>query len=194
MFNVQAFLAYIFITAYTPGPNNIMSMSHSGKYGLRRAILFNLGILAGFSVMMCLCTLFSATLLMVLPALKPVMLVIGAGYIVRMAWKTLRSGSLVDPGTDNGAPAFGSGMALQFVNPKTILYGITSMSSYILPHFASIPVVLAFALLLAFIGFTGSLCWAFFGAAFRNLFNRYASAVNAVMAVMLLYCAASLFL
>ena len=70
-----------------------------------------------------------------------------------------------------------------------------SMEAYILPYYHSQPLVLlAFALLLAFIGFLFTLCWSAFGSLFRWLFSRHARVVNTIMALLLVYCALSLFL
>ncbi len=44
MFPWYSFLTYAVITAATPGPNNVMSMSNAGRLGFRRALPFNLGI------------------------------------------------------------------------------------------------------------------------------------------------------
>ena len=41
MFNWFAFLTYAVITAATPGPNNIMSMSNGGRLGFKGALPFN---------------------------------------------------------------------------------------------------------------------------------------------------------
>lgn len=69
------------------------------------------------------------------------------------------------------------------------------MEAYILPHFQGQPLILGgFALLLALIGFVFTLVWSAFGAAFQRLFSRHARAVNTVMALLLVYCAVSLFL
>lgn len=62
MFHLYDFLIYCFITAYTPGANNLLSMSNAIRYGFRRSIRFNLGILAGFSIVMTVCTVFSTAL------------------------------------------------------------------------------------------------------------------------------------
>ena len=70
MFHLYDFLIYCFITAYTPGANNLLSMSNAIRLGFRRSIRFNLGILAGFSVVMAVCTAFSATLYSYLPRVK----------------------------------------------------------------------------------------------------------------------------
>ena len=58
MFHWASFLTYAVVTAVTPGPNNLMSMSNGGRRGFRGALPFNLGIWLGFSVVMLLCTLF----------------------------------------------------------------------------------------------------------------------------------------
>lgn len=52
MFLFYDFLIYCFITAYTPGANNLLSMSNAARLGFRRSFRFNLGISAGFSVVM----------------------------------------------------------------------------------------------------------------------------------------------
>ena len=84
---------------------------------------------------------------------------------------------------------------LQFVNPKIYIYGIVSMEAYILPYFSGqVLPLLGFALLLAFIGFFFTLCWSASGSVFRRLFSKYARVVNTVMALLLVYCAVSLFL
>jgi threonine/homoserine/homoserine lactone efflux protein len=85
-------------------------------------------------------------------------------------------------------------MLLQFVNVKIILYGITAMSSYVLPHYRGVATIALFALLLSVIGVSGCLCWAAFGAVFENLFHRYRKTLNVIMALLLVYCAVSLFL
>ena len=109
------------------------------------------------------------------------------------------------PGRPSGAPGelesraaregFLSGLLLQFINPKIYLYCILSMEAYILPYFQDRPLILlGFALLLAFIGFLFTLAWSAFGSVFQRLFSRHARLVNTIMALLLVYCAVSLFL
>lgn len=193
MFPWYSFLTYAVITAATPGPNNIMSMSNAGRLGFRRALPFNLGIWAGFTIVMALCTLFCTALSALIPAIRLPMLVLGAAYMLYLAWGTFRSSDVIQE--DHAREGFRSGLLLQFINPKIYLYGIMSMEAYILPYYSGQPAVLLFfALLLAFIGFVFTLAWAAFGSVFRFLFSRHARAVNTVMALLLVYCAVSLFL
>ena len=193
MFPWYSFLTYAVITAATPGPNNIMSMSNAGRLGFRRALPFNLGIWVGFTIVMVLCTLFCTALSALIPAIRLPMLVLGVAYMLYLAWGTFRSSDVIQE--DHSREGFLSGLLLQFINPKIYLYCSMSMEAYILPYYGGQPVILfLFALLLAFIGFAFTLAWAAFGSVFRLLFSRHARVVNTIMALLLVYCAVSLFL
>ena len=193
MFSWLNFLSYAVVTAVTPGPNNIMSMSNASRFGLRKSYPFNLGIWAGFSVVMIICTFCCSLLSELIPKIKTPMLIIGAVYMLHLAWKTLKSSSNIEE--KHGESSFLSGALLQFVNPKIYIYCIVSMEAYILPFYqGQWTVLIFFALLLAFIGFMFTLCWALFGSVFKLLFSKYAKITNFVMAMLLVYCAVSLFL
>ena len=193
MFQWLSFLSYAVVTAVTPGPNNIMSMSNAGKVGFRKAFPFNLGIWCGFSVVMLVCTFFCNLLSEIVPRIKTPMLLVGAAYMLFLAWKTLRSSSVIEE--EHSRSGFLSGLLLQFVNPKIYIYCIVSMEAYIFPFYQGQWAALVFfALLLAFIGFVFTLCWALFGSVFKLLFSKYAKITNAIMAGLLVYCAVSLLL
>lgn len=193
MFRWASFLTYAVVTAVTPGPNNIMSMSNGSRKGFRGALPFNFGILAGFSVVMVLCTAFCSLLSTWIPKVKMPMLIAGACYMLYLAWETFRSSDSIEE--DHSRDGFLSGLLLQFVNPKIYIYCIMSMEAYILPFFNGQPLpLLGFALFLALIGFLFTLLWSAFGSIFRWLFSKHAKLVNTVMALLLVYCAASLFL
>ena len=185
------FFSYVVVTAITPGPNTLMSMSNAGRLGFRKAFPFNLGIWAGFSVVALLCTAFCRLLSVLLPKLHTPMLILGAAYMLWLAWKIWKSTGVENKDAQSGT--FVSGLILQFVNPKIYLYCIVSMEAYILPHYTSWGVLAAFALLLAFIGFLFTLVWAGFGSVLRVVFSRHAKLTNGIMAVLLVYCAVSLF-
>jgi threonine/homoserine/homoserine lactone efflux protein len=76
--NFTAFLSYVFVTTFTPGPNNIMSMINASQYGFKKSIFFNVGIFFGFFIIIALCSIFSVTLYSLIPSIKPIMTCIGA--------------------------------------------------------------------------------------------------------------------
>lgn len=192
MFPVSEFLIYCFVSAYTPGANNLLSMSNAARLGFRRSVRFNMGITAGFLIVMAACTMFCSTLYSALPRVKFFMQVLGAAYMLYLAWKIWKSHADFEVEDDRTASFF-AGMALQFMNPKIYVYAITAMSLYILPVFHTKPALVVFTLILTVIGASGSYVWALFGSAFCRFFARHTKAVNLVMALLLVFCAVSLF-
>ena len=171
MFRWIPFLTYAIVTAVTPGPNNIMSMSNGDRKGFKKGLPFNLGIWVGFSIVMLFCTAFCSLLSAWIPKIKLPMLIIGAAYMLYLAWETFRDNGVIEERSFQSG--FVSGLLLQFINPKIYIYCIVSMEAYILPHYNNQPIILVgFALLLAFIGFLFTLLWSLFGSVFKYLFFR----------------------
>ncbi|HIX68605.1 MAG TPA: LysE family transporter [Candidatus Anaerostipes excrementavium] len=193
MFPISDFLIYCFVTAYTPGANNLLSMSNAARLGFRKSFKFNIGITAGFLIVMSVCTLFSSALYSALPKIKFSMQIIGAAYMLYLAWKIWKSHSDFEIENDKTASFF-AGMVLQFMNPKIYIYAITAMSLYILPIFHSTMSLAGFTLILTILGASGSYVWALFGSIFCKFFAKYPKTVNLIMALLLVYCAVSLFL
>lgn len=192
--NFLAFLSYVLVTTFTPGPNNIMSMSNASRYGFRKSILFNVGIFFGFFIIIALCSIFSVTLYNLIPSIKPIMTYIGAVYILWLAWKTYKSKPHGEDKSEKHTNTFMSGLLLQFVNPKVIIYGITTVSTFIVPYYRSVFILTSFSILLAFIGFVATCCWSLFGSIFQKFLVKKDKVINIIMALLLVYCAVSLFL
>lgn len=191
-FNLAGFALYVFASAFTPGPNNILSMSAAGRFGMARARRLLVGIFAGFVTVMLLCALFSVALAAFAPKIMPCMKLAGAGYILRLAWKTWRpSAADGGEGGDVGC-GFWAGFALEFVNVKIMLYGVTALTSFVAPAFDSPAAFAAFAVLLAVIGSAANWTWALFGLLFKRALRRCGRLFNAVMALLLVYCAAGI--
>ncbi|MFZ5354136.1 MAG: LysE family transporter [Bacillota bacterium] len=191
MFNLVPFLSYVFIATYTPGPNNIMSMLNATRYGFTKNISFLLGIFSGFFIIMLLCSYFNIMLYQALPKVKPIMEILGAAYMLYLAFLVLRSNKKKKDGADSGLYTFKAGIAMQFINPKVILYGITVISSFIIPIYKEPFSLIAFSVFLAFIGLTATTCWALFGAVFQSFLHKYKKPFDIAMALLLIYCAAA---
>lgn len=191
MFSFPNFLAYVMISTFTPGSNNIMSMGNASRMGFKRSLPFCLGVAAGFALIMAISFLLGTLLYTVIPAITPYMLILGAIYILYLAYKTWKSSGIKE--SDAAHTGFWAAIALQFVNPKGIVYGITVASAYILPYYREPAMLLLFTLFMCLICFASTALWAAFGSVFQRLFTKHAKVVNTVMALLLVYCAVSLF-
>jgi cysteine/O-acetylserine efflux protein len=189
MANFYPFLIYVLVTTFTPGPNNIMSMTNAMRSGYRRTLKFLLGVCAGFFIVMLLCGLLNVVLVSLLPQTQFWLNILGAAYMLYLAIHTLLSKPLEDQPLDNGLNTFKAGFLMQFLNLKGILYGITVYSIFITPFFHHPLTVSLFAPLLALIAFIATSCWALGGAIFRNFYQKYYRLFNFVMAALLVYTA-----
>ncbi len=191
--NPFAFLSYVLLTTFTPGPNNIMSMSNASRLGFRRSLRFTSGVFAGFFVVMSLACAFTLTLYKTMPNIKPVMTVIGATYILWLAYKTVSASPHADE-SRGGTGSFLSGVVLQFFNPKGILYGLTVASTFLVPYYKSAALLAGFCLFMAAVAFVSTSSWAMFGSLFERFLARNGKIVSWIMAGLLVYCAVSLFI
>jgi len=193
---VIPFLTYAVVTTFTPGPNNITSTAIGMRIGYRRTLPYILGIMAGFLVIMLasgvLTDIASRAYRGALPYLKWI-------GVIYMVWLAI---SLFLPSAHGGEAAqvrnasFRSGLFLQIVNPKVILYGITIYSSF---HvlLADTPMkLIGSSIFLAILGGIATSLWAVFGNLMSGfLKGRTAMLVFTVtMALLLLYSAVSILL
>ena len=193
MFDWFTFLTYAVLTTITPGPNTIVSMSNGSRKGFVRGLPLNLGMWCGFTIVMVGCAALTSVLSAWIPKIKGPMLFVGAAYLLWLAWKCVRRSSEIQEKQTKGD--FLTGFAMQFVNPKIMLYGIMSYEAYILPVYeGNLWALLGFSVVLSSIGFVNGLLWSACGDLFRVLFSKHAKIVNSVMAVALVWCAVKLLL
>ncbi|WP_421903601.1 LysE family transporter [Maridesulfovibrio sp.] len=190
---LMPFLSFMFITTYTPGPNNISSASMGILYGYRKTLGYLVGISTGFFLVMMLCAFLSHSLLMVLPQAESYLRWVGAAYILWLAWSILRSGA-AKADTKEDPQAFAKGFALQLFNPKVAVYGLTIYSTFLASIVGRIDYLALSAMILALNTFMAISTWAMFGAAIRSRLENetFRKVVNAVLAAMLVYTAISL--
>ena len=189
---MASILLYTIIMTITPGPNNIMSMNNAKRVGFIRGIKFNFGILIGSFFILLLCLFFSSFLYTMIPKVQLPMKILGAAYMVYLIIKTIVPSKKRNIKDNDGGLIIGA--LLQLINPKLILFGIILMSSYILPKYQELPIILLLVFLVVIIGFISTLCWALFGSMFSIVFKMHKKLLDIIMVILLLYCAISIFL
>ena len=193
--DVPATLVFVFVTTFTPGPNNLLSASMGVIHGYRRTLPLMLGIASGFVVIMLMCATLSSLVAARLPAVAPVLRYAGGLYILWLAVGVYRGSLalLAGPGTAP-PPRFCSGLVLQFLNPKVIFYGLTVYSAFLLPIIDRPATFILTPPLLALASFSSVSTWALAGHLIRRHVGtpRRAKAVGLVLAAALVYTAFSL--
>lgn len=200
MFDWSSFLVYIIVMSFTPGPNNIMAMAAAGKYGFKKALEYSAGVFTGFFVIMILSSYFNLLFFNLIPKIQPVMQIIGAGFMLYLAFKIIippKVKELTDTNEnqpfDKVPSLYLTAFSIQFVNPKAILYAVTVVSNFIIPYYQSHLAFFLFSFLLAFVSILSTASWASFGSLFNKFLTRYQKSFNIVMAMLLIYSALSIF-
>ena len=172
MDNLFSFISYVLVVTFTPGPNNIMSMINATKYGYKKTFQFMFGVFVGFFVLMILSSFSNLFLFKYIPKIEPYMKVIGGLYMLYLAKNILKPKN-DSTNHENKTATFKTGLLLQLVNVKVILYCLTVVSTFIIPSFQGKVILIIFSLLLAFTAFISLNCWAFFGSFFNIFINGF---------------------
>ncbi|MBS6176204.1 LysE family transporter [Emergencia timonensis] len=186
-----SFAPYAFVTAYTPGPNNILALNTTSNYGWSSGRKLILGIGTGFICVMLVCAVGCFWIAKYISGIVSVMKYVGAAYILWLAFHVAKSRP--DEGEQKEAGGFVKGMVLQFVNVKIILAAITTYTGYVIPVDDSLEALLASAVFLTLAGVSGTLVWAAAGSLLQRFLKKYYRPFNICMALLLVECAVKLF-
>ena len=187
--NLYPFLTYVVVTTFTPGPNNILSMTNGLRYGFRCTLSFLMGEASGLLVVMLITGLLNVALVQLVPQVRFWLNLFGAAYMVYLAIHIVLSKPSADGPVQNDLNTFGAGFGLQFVNLKLILYGVTVFALFITPVFQDPLVVGLFGVVLACVGFVANSSWALGGNLFSAFLRKYERWFNLAMGALLVYTA-----
>jgi len=188
---IVPFLTYALVTTFTPGPNNVSSSSAGSMLGYKPSLPYLAGIASGFFLLMLTCGLFTDFILTYFHEAGPYIKWAGVGYMLWLALVPFIKAGSKKAKSEVKSYSYLSGLLLQLVNIKVILYGITiyaTFSSLISTHSLT---VLASAAFLASLSFSSISTWNLVGVLIsKKLENRsFYYIFNVLMAVLLLYAA-----
>jgi len=188
--NLLSLSAFVLITTFTPGPNNISCASHGLRFGYGRTLPYIAGIVSGFLLLMGLCISFAAVLGPFLTRHEALIRGLGAAYISWLAWKSLGIRYTVDS-LDDSRSGFAHGFFLQLVNFKAILYGLTIFGTFLMPAQGQTLLLGAFSLLFAAVTLAAVSLWTVSGAWIGEHLKdpRLQRALNVILALSLFFIA-----
>lgn len=122
----------------TPGPNMVYLVSRSVAQGRRAGLVSLLGVAAGFGVYLAAAVAGLATVFVLVPTLYAVVKLAGAGYLLWLAWRTLRPGghSPFRPAPlppDPPRRLFTMGLVTNLLNPKIAILYVSLLPQFIDP-------------------------------------------------------------
>lgn len=144
-----------------------------------------------FSLMM-ITIFFGAWMLAFMPKVKSIIGTIGAFYMIYLAYRIILTGSKKNSGRENELrenSSFIDGLVMQMVNPKTIFFILTLMTSFVLPNVESMSLAILISVLVAIELFFSLSMWAMFGLVFEKVLMKNKVIYNCIIALLLVYSA-----
>jgi threonine/homoserine/homoserine lactone efflux protein len=190
-----AFLAAAIPGFFTPGPNNLMLMASSAKFGFRRTIPHGLGVAIGFAVMIVLVGLGLGEVFALFPWLETGLKILAAINLLYLAW-TLLGLKIKDQGAGDKPLTFLQGAGFQWINPKAWALAVSFVAMVVgsgPERYWGIAIVGVVSLA---IGLASSPTWMVFGERLEKFLKRTGSEryLGIVMAVLVVLSVVLFFL
>ncbi len=119
-----------FVTAFTPGPNNIVASYSGFNFGVIKTIPHILGVILGFTTLVFLLTIGLINVFKLYPIIQEILRYLGTAFLVYLAYKISFSQFSENKNKENPVK-FIETFLFQFLNPKGVIVGIIVVSTYV---------------------------------------------------------------
>lgn len=191
---VFSMAAFALAASISPGPVNVIAISHGAQFGLAASLRYVLGATLGFVVLLIFTGFGLHEVLRQYPVLTDIIRWAGIAFLVYMAWKLAMDNGQLSLDKPTKRPSFWHGAALQWLSPKAWLAAVAGMGAFVADGQAWL--IGLFALIYFVVCYLSVACWAYAGAFMApwlrepqriRLFNRCMAALLVGCAVSLVY-------
>ena len=182
-----AMVSFAFVMAFTPGPNNIMLTASAVNFGFVRSIPHMLGVTLGFVILLAASGAGLGAMLVTMPSVQTALKIVGAAYMLWLAWKIANAGVSGEGGGADPRPlTFLQAAAFQWVNPKGVVTALGAIALYVSPSRAISDLLILLAVF-GLVTLLSTISWLLFGVALSRALRdrRWARIFNVCMALLL---------
>ncbi len=176
-----------FVTAYTPGPNNVVASYSGFNFGIIKTIPHILGVTLGFTSLVLFLSIGLINIFKLFPLIQVIMRYLGTLFLIYLAYKIAFSETTSETKKENPVK-FIETFFFQYLNPKGVTVAIIVVSTYVelgenYIKYATQIVILAFLF-----SVTSITLWTFVGKFLRKFAtnDKFIKHFNYVMSVLLL--------
>ena len=119
-----------FVTAYTPGPNNVVASYSGFNFGFKKTIPHILGVTLGFTSLIIFLTIGLINVFKLFPIIQIVIRYLGTIFLIYLAYK-IASSTKFDETKKENPVKFIETFLFQYLNPKGVMVGIIVVSTYV---------------------------------------------------------------
>ena len=119
-----------FVTAYTPGPNNVVASYSGFNFGIVKTIPHILGVTLGFTSLVLFLTIGLINVFKLFPIIQVIMKYLGTLFLIYLAYKIATSNTSNETKKENPVK-FIETFLFQYLNPKGVTVAIIVVSTYV---------------------------------------------------------------
>jgi threonine/homoserine/homoserine lactone efflux protein len=169
MQSLLPFLLFAFASTITPGPTNILALSHGARFGVRATLPLVLGACLAAALIVLLVGLGLGEALLRYPRVQLAMSWLGALWLSWLAWQLWRSAAAQLNTTDARELGPLGAAALQLVNPKVWMMAVAVVSVFAAGSADKALRVLQLSLIFLLLAIPSMTAWALLGAGSARL-------------------------
>ena len=187
--NLTALMIFMFVAAFTPGPNNLLSSYSGFNFGIKKTLPLIYGVTFGFPLLIIIINSGLIIFFKKFPALQEIIKILGSVFILYFAYKVALSKSNEEQKIKNPTKFFNM-LFFQFINPKAVLFAIIVVSTFINMNenfIRDTTIVLSVAIIFSFVSIFS---WCLLGKFLRKFATnkKFIQAFNYVMSFLLIVC------
>ena len=119
-----------FVTAYTPGPNNVVASYSGFNFGVKKTIPHILGVTLGFTSLVIFLSVGLINIFKLFPLIQIIIKYLGTLFLIYLAYKIAFSQTSDDTIKENPVK-FIETFLFQYLNPKGVTVAIIVVSTYV---------------------------------------------------------------
>ena len=186
--DLLSLIIFGFVTALTPGPNNITASYSGFNFGYKKTLPLILAVIFGWTSLLIVMNTGLILIFRQYPIIQEIIRIFGSIFLVYLAY--LISFSKPSKGAPIKNPiTFSKAFVLQFVNPKSLVVSMTTVSIFIDPinYLRDSIIVISFFFLMAVISINS---WCLIGMYLRNFATseKFIRNFNYLMSFLLIVC------
>lgn len=155
--------ALSFVSAITPGPNNVMLWASGVQFGMRRTRSHLGGMAAGMATMVVGVGVGFGVVVATVPAVEIILKVVGSVYLLYLAYRIAGGGAVVR-GVLPKPLSFTQALAFQYVNPKAWVFVLAAVTTFRPPDLSVVPGSLLMAIIMITVAVPCATVWAVAGS------------------------------
>ena len=176
-----------FVTAYTPGPNNVVASYSGFNFGITKTIPLILGVTLGFTSLVIFLCIGLINIFKLFPLIQTIIKYLGTLFLIYLAYKIAFTKNSSDIKKENPVK-FIETFLFQYLNPKGVTVAIIIVSNYVNYGENYISHAIQIILLALLFSSTSITCWTFIGKFLRKFATneKFIKYFNYVMSLLLI--------